>query len=142
MDRGHAYRQRHRFCSSFGLRYRRAWHSFKHNLRDVDEAARHLQKVAKQLHAFVDSWRPTGLVHNDFYDDQMIVLPDGRISLVDFEAIALGDPLLDVGNFLAHLRWSVNVWQEIAERSAQPVSKVVDFKIVYAKPAASHRRFM
>ena len=89
-----------------GRAYRRAWRSFRHNLRDFDEAARHLQKVVKPLNAFVYSWRPTGLAHNDFYDDQMIVLPDGRVALVDFEAIALGDPMLDVGNFLAHLRWS------------------------------------
>ena len=44
--------------------------------------------------------------HNDFYDDQMLVLPDGRIALVDFEDTGPGDPMLDVGNFLAHLKWS------------------------------------
>ena len=89
-----------------GRAYRRAWRSFKHNLRDFDEASRHLQNVAAPLNAFVDDWRPSCLAHNDFYDDQMIVLPDRRIALVDFEAIAPGEPLLDVGNFLAHLRWS------------------------------------
>ena len=36
----------------------------------------------------------------------MLVLRDGRIALVDFEEAGPGDPLLDVGNFLAHLRWA------------------------------------
>ena len=45
------------------------------------------------------------MAHNDFYDDQMLALPDGRMALVDFEEAGPGDPMLDVGNFLAHLRW-------------------------------------
>ena len=34
----------------------------------------------------------------------MLSLPDGRIALVDFEETGPGEPMLDVGNFLAHLR--------------------------------------
>ena len=37
-----------------------------------------------------------------------------RMTAQNNPAIALGDPMLDVGNFLAHLRWSANVWQEMA----------------------------
>ena len=40
------------------------------------------------------------------YDDQMLRLPDGRIALVDFEEAGPGDPMLDVGNCLAHLKWA------------------------------------
>ena len=36
----------------------------------------------------------------------MLILPDGRVALVDFEETGAGDPLLDVGNFLAHLGWA------------------------------------
>ena len=36
----------------------------------------------------------------------MLVLPDGRIAVVDLEEAGPGDPMLDVGNFLAHLRWA------------------------------------
>ena len=46
------------------------------------------------------------MAHNDFYDDQMLVTHDGRIALVDFEEAGPGDPMLDVGNFLAHLHWA------------------------------------
>lgn len=86
--------------------YRRALRSFRHNLRDFDEAAHTLKYLEDSLGAFVESWRPACMAHNDFYDDQMLRLRDGKIALVDFEDIAPGDPMLDIGNFLAHLRWS------------------------------------
>jgi aminoglycoside phosphotransferase (APT) family kinase protein len=41
-------------------------------------------------------------VHGDFYDDQVLV-SDAGVVLLDFDAAGLGNPLLDVGNFLAHL---------------------------------------
>jgi aminoglycoside phosphotransferase (APT) family kinase protein len=41
-------------------------------------------------------------VHGDFYDDQVLV-SDSEVSLLDFDAAGQGNPLLDVGNFLAHL---------------------------------------
>ena len=41
-------------------------------------------------------------VHRDFYHSQ--VLLDGlRLHLIDFDLLALGDPALDVANFMAHL---------------------------------------
>lgn len=86
--------------------YRRARRAFRHNLRDSASAMRVLNDATGRLDPFVRSWRPTGIAHNDFYDDQMLVLRDGRVALVDFEEAGPGDPLLDVGNFLAHLRWS------------------------------------
>ena len=36
----------------------------------------------------------------------MLVLADGRVAMVDFEEAGPGDPMLDVGNFLAHLKWA------------------------------------
>ena len=86
--------------------YRRAKRSFTQNVRDGGPALRSLNDATRSLDPFVRSWRPTGIAHNDFYDDQMLVLRDGRIALVDFEEAGPGDPMLDVGNFLAHLRWT------------------------------------
>ncbi len=86
--------------------YRRAKRSFTHNVRDGGTALRSLNDATKPLDSFVRSWRPTGIAHNDFYDDQMLILRDGRIALVDFEEAGPGDPMLDVGNFLAHLKWA------------------------------------
>jgi hypothetical protein len=92
----------------FNLRraYRRALNSFRHNLRDDTESLNVLNKIAEDLRAFVASWRPTGMAHNDFYDDQLLLTESGKIALVDLEDIGPGDPMLDVGNFLAHLQWS------------------------------------
>ena len=85
--------------------YGRAKRILRHKVHDGDAAYRSLAQAVKTLDPFVKSWQPTALAHNDFYDDQMLVLPDGRIALVDFEEAGPGDPMLDVGNFLAHLKW-------------------------------------
>jgi len=85
---------------------RRARRSFRHHARDFAAARRNLEEAVSALEPFVRAWRPLGMAHNDFYDDQLLLLPDGRVALVDFEEAGPGDPLLDVGNFLAHLRWA------------------------------------
>ena len=42
-------------------------------------------------------------IHRDFYPDQVIV--DGhRLYLLDFDLCCLGDPALDIGNFVGHLK--------------------------------------
>lgn len=47
--------------------------------------------------------RPKTGIHRDFYPDQ--VLCDGAsVWLLDFDLYCLGDPALDVGNFVAHLQ--------------------------------------
>jgi aminoglycoside phosphotransferase (APT) family kinase protein len=42
-------------------------------------------------------------LHRDLHDKQVLVAADGRIGLIDFDTLAVGDPALDVGNLLAHL---------------------------------------
>ena len=91
---------------SLGRAYSRAVNSFRHNLRDYRDSLLRLNAIVDALDAFVRSWRPSAMAHNDFYDDQLLLMQNGQIALVDLEDIAPGDPLLDVGNFLAHLRWS------------------------------------
>ena len=88
--------------------YRRAKQVFNHALKgDEAEGARNKLSCATQiLDPFVKAWRPHCIAHNDFYDDQMLGLPDGRVALVDFEEVGPGEPMLDVGNLLAHLRWA------------------------------------
>ncbi len=84
--------------------YRRAKRILAHSTQSHREARHALRAAERVLDSFVASWEPTCLAHNDFYDDQMLVLSDGRVALVDFEETGPGDPMLDVGNFLAHLR--------------------------------------
>ena len=64
-----------------------------------------MERISRSLDVFVEAWRPSAIAHNDFYDDQILVLPDGDVALVDLEEAGPGDPMLDVGNFIAHLRW-------------------------------------
>ena len=64
-----------------------------------------LSEVTDVLGPFAEAWRPSTLAHNDFYDGQIILTPDGRLALVDFEEVGPGDPMMDVGMLLAHLRW-------------------------------------
>lgn len=41
-------------------------------------------------------------IHRDFYSDQVLV--DGRwLTLVDFDLYCVGDPALDIGNYLGHV---------------------------------------
>lgn len=84
--------------------YRRAKHTFMHYIQDSRVARRNFSEATDALDPFIRSWRPSGIAHNDFYDDQMLLLRDGRIALVDFEETGPGDPMLDVANFLAHLQ--------------------------------------
>ena len=84
--------------------YRRAKGSFVHLARNTHTESV-LNKITKPLDRFVQSWHPSAIAHNDFYDDQILVLPDESMALVDFEEAGPGDPMLDVGNFVAHLTW-------------------------------------
>ena len=86
--------------------YRRAKRTFKHALQNHDDERRVFETVTRQLDLFVRSWQPSTIAHNDLYDDQMLALPDGRVAVVDFEEAGPGDPMLDIGNFLAHLKWT------------------------------------
>ena len=72
----------------------------------IPASEQHLvHRLADVLGPFCATWRPSALAHNDFHDDQVVLTPQGRLALVDFDEIGLGDPLLDVANLMAHLRW-------------------------------------
>lgn len=98
--------------------YRRARRVFRQVLRDQDGARLALKQATAVLDPFVKTWQPLGVAHNDFYDDQMIRIPDDRLALVDYEEVGPGDPMLDVGNFLAHTRWSARFGRETESESS------------------------
>ena len=111
--------QLHSRPKSFDLAgaYSRAYRSFSHVLKDHHAGRQVLADAKNALAPFVKKWRPTSIAHNDFYDDQMVALPDGRVALADFEDIGLGDPMLDVGNCLAHTLWASKNGNEAAAAS-------------------------
>ena len=75
-----------------------------------------LAEILAALAPLADTWQPSGVAHNDFYDDQLILLPSGELGLVDFEECGLGDQMVDVANMLAHLRWSGHFLKSDAAR--------------------------
>ena len=85
--------------------YRSTRRHLSHLLKGDDDALSVLESLARDLKPFAAEWRPTALAHNDFYDDQIILTRDRELALVDFEEIGPGDPMIDVGNLLAHQRW-------------------------------------
>lgn len=62
---------------------------------------RMLLEACERLASGAPEPAPTG-IHRDFYADQVIVDGD-HLTLVDFDLYCLGDPALDIGNFLGHL---------------------------------------
>jgi len=69
-----------------------------------DDTYRELERAVKALAPFAAVWRTTGMAHNDFYDDQMVARPDGGITMVDYDSIGPGEPMLDIGRFLAYAK--------------------------------------
>lgn len=81
-------------------------------LRDcLAQVATAKPQLARRLDRLIDSCSraagslagaPTRGIHRDFYSDQVLV--DGhRLTLVDFDLYCIGDPALDIGNYLGHL---------------------------------------
>jgi hypothetical protein len=64
--------------------------------------ARLLEQCDRVGAAIPPPLKPVG-IHRDFYPDQVLIRPDGRLYLLDFDLYCMGDPALDIGNFMAHL---------------------------------------
>jgi len=62
------------------------------------------EQLAQWLNGRASARQP---VHGDFYDKQAIVR-DGQVKLIDLDAAHLGNPLLDLGNYIAHLEKQAN----------------------------------
>ncbi len=65
-------------------------------------AARALREVEVRVDETLRADPVQRLIHRDLYDKQ-ILFAGGRVVLLDLDTACLGDPALDVGNFLAHL---------------------------------------
>ena len=66
--------------------------------------ARRIAAIAEKARPMISSLEPgpvTGL-HRDYYPDQVLV-DDERVWLLDLDLYALGDPAIDLGNYVAHI---------------------------------------
>jgi len=61
---------------------------------------------------------PIATCHRDFHDKQ--ILYDGdRSVLLDCDTLAMADPALDLGNFIAHLQWRTHQSPNHSDQLAQ-----------------------
>src|SRR5207247_2135027 len=67
---------------------------------DLSARLRRLMEQCREIAADVEPpiLRP---IHRDFYADQILISGD-RMYLLDWDLCCLGDPALDIGNFIAH----------------------------------------
>lgn len=73
-------------------------------------------RVAKTLAAWlIDLETDVSTVHGDFYDKQVVI--NGRsAALIDMDSVRLDDPLVDLGNYAAHL-------ERLSFRGGQPITQ-------------------
>ena len=92
-------------------------HAFAAEVKAIARAAEHVEAllpaVSAQIHALLERARelherlpqdPPGFAYGDFKADHLWITPDG-ITLMDFDTCYLADQAIDVGKFLADLRW-------------------------------------
>jgi hypothetical protein len=74
--------------------------------------------------------RPFGLLHADLHRENLVVGPDGRLWVIDWELAMVGDPLYDLATHLHLMRYPR--WQ--GRRVAQEWRRTVES----ARPGSSH----
>lgn len=57
------------------------------------------------------------LIHRDFHERQVLIKPGGRVGIIDFDTLSIGEAALDLGNVLAHLDFA-------AERTVAPSMEI------------------
>lgn len=90
-------------------------HSWEHEIKVMKKwtaAANHLypfpfSSINRLMNSILEKGKSVNtkshsLVHCDFYDKQIIV-NGNAIAFLDFDSFSIGDPAIDIGNFLAHL---------------------------------------
>jgi hypothetical protein len=70
-------------------------------LPELRQQVHELLAVCRERSRTVDEVTPVG-IHLDFYPDQLLIDGD-RLYVVDHDWYAMGDPRLDIGNFVGHL---------------------------------------
>lgn len=69
----------------------------------LPELGQRAKSVAHKLSSWFVDQKPVSVpIHGDFYDKQ-VVIDHAKASLIDFDAARLGNPLLDLGSYIAHL---------------------------------------
>jgi thiamine kinase-like enzyme len=79
---------------------------------------RNISNILLHLQDRVPSYSHKTLLHRDLYDQQILINGNGSFCLIDLDDIAFGDPMLDIGNFIAHMHLMKH-WQRRPEKLAR-----------------------
>jgi aminoglycoside phosphotransferase (APT) family kinase protein len=74
----------------------------------LPKTSERLLNTARTLAACIGGWpQRDATTHGDFYAKQVLLHGDGGVTLLDFDEAGRGDPLSDLGTFLAHVEREV-----------------------------------
>ncbi|MCA9035312.1 MAG: aminoglycoside phosphotransferase family protein [Planctomycetaceae bacterium] len=77
--------------------------------------AEDVRRVIRSVIRSIPNGDRNTLIHGDFYAKQVIV-DEPSIRFIDFDAVSIGNPWVDAGNFVAKLHWSHVRGQMTSER--------------------------
>lgn len=112
---GEALRRLHAVAAPTGTPRHEAADEVAATRRWVEDAAAHgldggtgadLATVAHALRADAPATGPA-LVHRDLHEKQVVLGADGRVTFLDVDTVAVGEPAVDVANLLVHLELAV-----------------------------------
>jgi Ser/Thr protein kinase RdoA (MazF antagonist) len=69
---------------------------------------------------------PLVLVHRDFNDTQILIDDDGRVGLLDFDSLSVGEAALDLANFIVHLEVRVLMGRFSAELARKVTAALLE----------------
>ena len=69
---------------------------------------RKAERIFKFISENLKSNSHVGLLHGDFHAKQIIVQEYDQMAFIDLDELRIGNPLIDIGNFISHLKyWSL-----------------------------------
>ncbi|OIQ25858.1 phosphotransferase [uncultured Vibrio sp.] len=95
IDKHHTVERELSLLSGYLCKVMETHNEWKSDIEKLLERCKRLSKVLPESRACV--------IHRDFYQDQLIV-HDDSLYILDLDLCSLGDPAVDIGNFIAHIQ--------------------------------------
>ncbi|MGD1834804.1 MAG: phosphotransferase [Nitrososphaeraceae archaeon] len=78
------------------------------NIESILSISNFLKRKFSEISLLSSKIKKTAIIHGDFYAKQVIIDNNqNKTSFIDLDEVCIGDPLVDVGNFIAHLYYMV-----------------------------------
>ncbi len=106
------------------------------------EAIAALGLILAKLSRDAPAFQSTATLHRDLYDQQVLRLGDGAFYMIDLDDMASGDPMLDLGNFTAHVHL-ITHWRRRPEKLARLRDRLLrEYAKAAGEPVSSfHARY-